>query len=391
MTEPIEAELPDGTVLEFPPGTDPKVIQSTVKKRLGVKDAPAPQPVPQKSAPTLGDRLIGNATALAGGFLRGGPLGMAAAGTGAAMKSVDDASYAAGGHVTDQAAKVMPQEAAAAVGTVVNTAIPSVVGSQLAKVVSPHMRQAATGLMQSALKPSMKALKLGKGDEAVKTMLDEGINVSRGGVEKLHGKIDDLADAISSAIKGSGATVDKGAVAGRIQDVVKRVEASQATPQDALKNIEKVYEQFMTNGLIPKDVPVQQAQRIKQGIYQMLREQYGKLGSETVEAQKAIARGFKEELAAKIPEISQLNAQESKLLNAMALAEHRALQAGNHNPLGLSLLAHGKGSFGAFLADRSPLFKSILARILNSGKENIPSAVGAAAGGLSQTVQSKKQ
>ena len=40
----IEAELPDGTVLEFPDGTDPGVVQSAVKKRLGVASAPAPAP-----------------------------------------------------------------------------------------------------------------------------------------------------------------------------------------------------------------------------------------------------------------------------------------------------------------------------------------------------------
>lgn len=34
----IEAELPDGTVLEFPPGTSPDVVQRAVKSHLGVKD-----------------------------------------------------------------------------------------------------------------------------------------------------------------------------------------------------------------------------------------------------------------------------------------------------------------------------------------------------------------
>ena len=34
----IEAELPDGTILEFPDGTDPSVIQRTVKRVLGVGD-----------------------------------------------------------------------------------------------------------------------------------------------------------------------------------------------------------------------------------------------------------------------------------------------------------------------------------------------------------------
>lgn len=36
----IEAELPDGTVLEFPDGTAPDVVQRVVKQRLGVADKP---------------------------------------------------------------------------------------------------------------------------------------------------------------------------------------------------------------------------------------------------------------------------------------------------------------------------------------------------------------
>lgn len=54
----IEAELADGRILEFPDGTDPNVIQSTVKKVLGQTEKPAP---------TLGDRV----KALQGGLYRG--------------------------------------------------------------------------------------------------------------------------------------------------------------------------------------------------------------------------------------------------------------------------------------------------------------------------------
>lgn len=39
----IEAELPDGTILEFPDGTDPAVIQRVVRQRLGVSEEQSPQ------------------------------------------------------------------------------------------------------------------------------------------------------------------------------------------------------------------------------------------------------------------------------------------------------------------------------------------------------------
>ena len=41
----IEAELPDGRVLEFPDGTDSAIVQSTVKRVLGVKEAPKQEPL----------------------------------------------------------------------------------------------------------------------------------------------------------------------------------------------------------------------------------------------------------------------------------------------------------------------------------------------------------
>ena len=40
----IEAELPDGRILEFPDGTDGAIVQATVKRVLGVSNQPAPKP-----------------------------------------------------------------------------------------------------------------------------------------------------------------------------------------------------------------------------------------------------------------------------------------------------------------------------------------------------------
>lgn len=62
----VEAELADGRVLEFPDGTDPSVVQATVKKMLGIQD-------PQTSlGKTIGTGLLGGAAqgvAGAGAFL----------------------------------------------------------------------------------------------------------------------------------------------------------------------------------------------------------------------------------------------------------------------------------------------------------------------------------
>ena len=49
----IEAQLADGRILEFPDGTDPAVVQATVKKVLGVDSPPPAQAQPQAPAPAM--------------------------------------------------------------------------------------------------------------------------------------------------------------------------------------------------------------------------------------------------------------------------------------------------------------------------------------------------
>ena len=62
----IEAELPDGTVLEFPDGTPPEVIQVTVKRTLGAAEVPPIPEVQKPSSMTLGQPLPGTDIVRAG-------------------------------------------------------------------------------------------------------------------------------------------------------------------------------------------------------------------------------------------------------------------------------------------------------------------------------------
>jgi hypothetical protein len=77
------------------------------------------------------------------------------------------------------------------------------------------------------------------------------------------------------------------------------------------------------------------AQRMKQGTYQVLKGKYGEQGSAAVEAQKALARGLKEEIANQFPEISGLNAAESKLLNLQPVLERAVNRISNHQIIGI--------------------------------------------------------
>lgn len=262
----------------------------------------------------------------------------------------------------------------------------------------------ARGLMQSALKPGVKAMESGKSATAIDTMLDEGINVSHGGLTKLHEKIDSINDQIASAIENSTALVDKASVASRLKktmdDFVKQV-----TPMSDVKTIQRAYNEFMDHPILPKitpgtpaktveskildergkpftseipavpesgtnQFPVKTAQEMKQRTYRSLKDKsYGELKSADIEAQKTLARGLKEEVALAVPEVAPLNARDSKLLTTLPLVERRVLMEANKNPAGLGILSLNPKHFALWMADRSSLFKSMVARMLNAGSD----------------------
>ena len=114
------------------------------------------------------------------------------------------------------------------------------------------------------------------------------------------------------------------------------------------------------------DMPIQDAQAIKQGTYRVLSGKYGEQGSALTEAQKTLARGLKEGIAQAEPAVAAMNAEESKLISTLGVVERRVLMQMNNNPQGLAALAKNPAAWANMMADKSPLFKSLAARLLNS-------------------------
>lgn len=227
----------------------------------------------------------------------------------------------------------------------------------------------ARRLMQSALKPTLKQLKTGDARVAVDTLLDLGINPNSRGVEKLGMKIDELNTLIADKLKGSNASVNRQDVLGYLDDVSGKF-GNQVSPTSDLNAIKGVADDFMTHPAITgNNIPVQQAQTLKQGTYKALSGKYGEAGSAATEAQKALARGLKDKIADAVPGIGQLNAEEARLIKTLGVAERRALMELNKNPVGLSLLAGNKAAFAAFMADKSAAFKALTARAINRVSE----------------------
>lgn len=221
---------------------------------------------------------------------------------------------------------------------------------------------------QGALKPST-TLSPAERAGIVQTGLQNEIPVSPAGVEKLSNLVQDLNDKIKDTVASDpNRPIDPNAVAARA-DAIKPKFSNQVNAQPDLNAIEASKQQFLeeqgakpgtpaipprplgvldargnpvmsqgTPATPPQPAPamgVADAQAMKQGTYRVLAGKYGEQGSATVEAQKALARGLKEEIAAQFPEINGLNAAESKLLDLQPVLERAVNRISNRQGVGI--------------------------------------------------------
>lgn len=330
----------------------------------------------QPSQPTLMDKarsLAVKAAPFAPMLLA--PIGGGLAkGMSAANELLEKSAYKAGGAVTDVLSPYVPPEVAAGAGYLTNVGVqaaPVLASGPMAKAITKPFIGGPLGrsLMQSAIKPTTQDLMTGKAARATETMLEQGLNITPGGVAKLQEKISAVGKKIDTILSMSPSTVNKKAVASRLHDALARVE-KQVSPGADIKAVERAWQEFFEHPLLSgkDDISVKLANEIKQGTYKALGGKvYGELKGAEIEAQKTLARGLKEEIAKAVPQISPLNAQQSELLNALNVVERRALLQGNTNPLGLAPLAENPAAALAFAMDRSSWMKSLLARLAYSG------------------------
>ena len=347
--------------------------------------APGSQPLPSWS-----DRMQSGGLNLAKGLLTGGPTGLITAGAKEAFTTMSDltdrGAYKAGGAVTDIASGMgASPEVAGGAGYATNVATqaaPVVLGALAGKAVEKPTKWLARKLMASSVKPTVVDWRKGKAVRGIETLLREGVNPTPAGMDKLRGMADDITPQIEKALEGSTARISKGAVADRLRETTAKA-SQQVNPQADVRAIENAWTEFMAHPQLANkaDMSVQQAQAMKQGTYRALNDKvYGELQGASTEAQKALARGLKEEISAAVPKVAPLNARQSELINALKVTERRALMDLNKNPAGLALIAPTKSALVAFLADKSALFKSLLARSLYSGTAG--TAAGAAGGAV---------
>lgn len=314
-----------------------------------------------------GARALGAAAPVVEGLASGG-LNVAGR-TGLAGLATRAATGAATGAVS--AGMVNPDDAGT--GAVAGAVLPGAiqVAGKAGQYINGKAKDAAYSLMQSAVKPTLAQLKKGDADVAVRTLLDQGISPNARGVELLRDRITSLNDDIASAIQGSNASVDKQKVLAAL-DGVRQKFGKQVSPTGDLASIQNVADDFLNHPMFPgSTIPVADAQSMKQSTYKVLSKKYGQLGSADTEAQKALARGLKDEISNAVPGVAQMNAKESDLIKTLGVVERRALMQLNNNPMGLAALAQSPKSWAMFMADRSPAFKALAARAINRSSDMV--------------------
>jgi hypothetical protein len=224
----------------------------------------------------------------------------------------------------------------------------------------------APELYREALKPppSSKLNVAATQQQAIQTGLREGIPVSKGGMEKLSNLIDDLNEKVSAAIaEHPEREINPAKVAQRTRPTAERF-GEQVNPESDVAAVESSKQEFLRKhtqeqpytpihfgpvdegeiGAIPgqpttekvlRDIPAVEAQAEKTGTYAQLKGKYGELKGAQIEAQKALARGIKEELATQFPEISALNKREGDALDLMPYLVRAVERIGNRGTFGI--------------------------------------------------------
>lgn len=298
------------------------------------------------------------------GFSLGAP---AAATTAGRLGDLAIRSGASGLDALVQAGVVDPSHATTA--GAIGLALPGAM--KVAGVAGSALNDAGQGtakwLMKSALKGTIKMHSKGDVETAAQTLLDYGINPTNAGVEKIKGLVGELNDKISAAIQNSDAKIDKQKVLNALASSRERF-GNQPAPTKDLATIQGVADDFTASH--PDEIPIQLAQKLKQGGNRLMRDKYGQLGTAEEAATKDLTRGLKEGIAEAAPEVAPLNAAESRLLTTLKVTERRAMMDVNKNPVGLdAAFALASGHPGAALgliANSRAYAKAMAARGLNT-------------------------
>lgn len=293
-----------------------------------------------ETAGTTAGEALGALVPVPGSTIIGGGVGFAAgkrAAQGILGEKVDTEPSSIGMDVATGAAQ-------AGVGKLIGM-IPGV-----RKVLSPESLSVGTkpigsGLLEktaeAVAKKTLKPPPSGKigyhnvdGEGAVKTMLNEEVRVTQGGLEKVRKLKENLTDQMDAAVAANpNAPISTDSVLGPVKEFQQWISKAHGGAKFA-DDVQKEIDLFKAEkGDI---ITLADAQEWKQRTGTLLRKNYGELATVAKEAQKQLVRGMKDRIAQEIPEIAGINARYADLKNLELVLERAVNRTGNWDWLSLS-------------------------------------------------------
>jgi hypothetical protein len=247
-------------------------------------------------------------------------------------------------------------------GEVLETALSVLPVEKIAgKLVSPLVKRAEK-LYQSVLKPTEKLAKSG----VVQTGLKEGIVISKSGLNKARGLMEEIGENIGKVIDTGiteGKVIAKEKLipyANELKDYFKNVLGG----SELIKQVDNFTKKYIDD--LPDLIPIKQAQEIKQATQSFVAKYYNREAPIKFEVQKQLARGLKEQIAEQIPEIAKLNARDMKLFGLEDALETALKRLGNKEIFNLSdIVSFGAGTVGGGAASTG-VGATILYRLLKN-------------------------
>jgi hypothetical protein len=198
-------------------------------------------------------------------------------------------------------------------------------------------------------------------------------------------KIDMLDDQVSKIIKNSseaGDVVDSQVIVKYLDDFLEKGKRVSRVDPNFAEAIQKVQAEFMRG---PREIPVAEAQEMKRHIYKVYQDYYGMpdaVGA-YIQGKKTIARGIKEQLETKYPDIKALNMEEGELLTFLDPFNRAIGRIQNRDIVGLgmqtapmagaALGGTGAGQVAAALkVIDTPSVKARVSILLNQAKRKTP-------------------
>jgi hypothetical protein len=199
------------------------------------------------------------------------------------------------------------------------------------------LNKTSSSMMEKSLKvpPSsvIGGVKVNR-EKAIETALDNGIPITKGGLKRVQGLIDDLGEQMDAVVAENPNAIIK---TDSVLEPVKTLKdwASKTVNGEAnAKKIDRVIKSFKEQ--YGDEITVAQAQEIKRNTNAFLKKSYGELKPVTEEATKQIVRGLKDRIAEEIPEIAGVNLKYGEMKNLERVLERAVNRTGNWDWFSLS-------------------------------------------------------